>query len=173
MADPVGFQLPSPADFDTFVELDDSADVSDWTSAQKVWLIRQAADLMLLATGMDDGAPVAVSDTPLGRMVFNGILDMAFYLGSSFDDRSAQQYSPFASERIGEYSYSKFITSITNKQGTGVTLFDNAVTYYLSKQSGNQDNGQFAHSSEDVFATNFKDYEREVRSDSHWYGGWR
>lgn len=173
MADPQGFLLPTVSDFDTFVSLDGSADISDWSQEQKQWLIRQAADLMLLATGMDEGSPVPAADSPLGRMIVSGILDMAFYLGSSFDDRSAQQYSPFASERIGEYSYSKFITSITNKQGTGVALFDNAVTYYNAKQPGTSTLNQFAKSSEDVFATNFGAYEDSIRADSRLYGNWR
>lgn len=101
MADPDGFVLPTVDDFDTFLALDPEYDEGEFTGAQETFLIRTAADLMLLATGMAMGAPVPDSDSPIGRMITNGILDMAYYLGSSFDDRERQQYSPYSSEILG------------------------------------------------------------------------
>lgn len=173
MADPTGFHLPTTDEFDTFVTLDPSVETTDWTTPQKIWAVRAASDLMILATGMGNGTDAPDPDSPLGRVVNNGILDMAFSLVSSFDDRAAQQYSPFASEHLGSYSYSRFITTITSKQATGVQLFDQAVALFNAQNSDNSTNGQFAHNSEMVFSNNFADYENSIRADSHRYGGWR
>lgn len=170
MADPTGFIVPTPEDFDVFISMDDSVDATDWSSDQKLWLLRSAADLMLLATDMANGAPVPDSNSPLGRLINNGIKDMAYYLGSTFDDRSAQQYSPFTSEKIGEYSYSKALKSVVDKKDTGVSFFDSAVRYYQSWQPNSSTSGQFAVSTEQVFKSGFCEYEEQLRRDSRWDG---
>ena len=58
-----------------------------------------ATDILSLATGVTTDPP---SDTPLGRMFQFAILDLAWYIGTSLEERDAL-YSPFSSERIGSY----------------------------------------------------------------------
>jgi len=56
-----------------------------------------------------------------------GIMDMAWYLDIQAENKD-ELYTPFSSERIGSYSYSKIAQSVSRKESTGVGLFDAAVS---------------------------------------------
>lgn len=92
-----------------------------------------ATRLMQLATGLS-----AYPDDPaLTRVVRNGIMDLAQYLVVQRDN-AEEEYTPFSSEHIGSYSYSKALTraqyNIANKLGTGVFWFDQALQYVFEWQ---------------------------------------
>ena len=89
--------------------------------------IQQAMDLFVLATGLD-----ATSSPTEDRIVRLAVLDMAWAIRERHEDREAE-FSPFNSERIGSYSYSKAAKAITSGQSTGVPNFDMAVSYFLGK----------------------------------------
>ena len=62
---------------------------------------------------------------------------MAWQIGTSLEDRDAM-FSPFSSERIGSYSYSKMAQAVSKGVKTGVPFFDIAVDYLsqFSTESG-------------------------------------
>jgi hypothetical protein len=66
-------------------------------------------------------------DTELAKLVKYGIMDMAdkIYLSQKYAEAAA---SPFQSESIGSYSYSKMTQAVKKKLGTGVMWFDLAVS---------------------------------------------
>jgi len=86
--------------------------------------LQQATDLMYVATGLNED-PVEETDF---RIMTSGLLEMGYALLSGSDDRESR-YSPFSSERIGSYSYSKAAQSIWAAEATGVPLFDIAVKH--------------------------------------------
>lgn len=87
--------------------------------------LQAATDMMEIATRIhDDFAP----NTLERRVMDRGILDMAWQIGTSLEDRDAM-FSPFSSERIGSYSYSKMAGAISKGVKTGVPFFDLAVEY--------------------------------------------
>lgn len=87
-----------------------------------------AADLLWLGTGLDTDP----TDARLSQLVQYAICDMAIYLYVTRDDIDAV-YSPFQSERVGSYSYSKSYVQATKAvskgESTGVPLFDMLVSY--------------------------------------------
>lgn len=93
-------------------------------------LLSLSADLLWLATGLDDD-PV---DSRLALLVKYAICDMAIFIFLHRDDIDAE-YSPFQSERIGSYSYSKSYSKLTrtvsSNEPTGVPLFDRVVAEIL------------------------------------------
>jgi len=91
-------------------------------------MIQMATDLFWMATGLDADP----TDEREARIVRYGILDMAWYLGTSMEDRDAS-FSPFSSERIGSYSYSKAQSAVSLEGKTGVPLFDIAVAFWNDK----------------------------------------
>lgn len=175
MADPTNFNLPTITDFDTFMGLDSNYIPTDYNIQQKTFLIRTSADLMLLRTGMGvDGVEVPAVDSPLGRMVQNGILDMAGYLAKSFDDRSGTAYSPYSSETLGNYSYSlaRVNTALSNRTSTGVPLFDAAIAYFDSL--GNPNSSAVSYDSERVFIKGYDAYDADQNNPAgrEWWGVW-
>lgn len=82
-----------------------------------------ATDMLSLATGVTEDLP---ADTPLGRLFRIAILDLAWYIGTSMEERDAM-FSPFSSERIGSYSYSKAMAAARSGQALGVPFFDMVV----------------------------------------------
>ncbi len=84
--------------------------------------LAQATLLFYLATDLNDYP----TDVNLAKLAKNGIMDMAdkIYLGQPHRQASA---SPYQSETIGSYSYSKAATSIKKGDATGVMWFDLAV----------------------------------------------
>lgn len=106
--------------------------------------LQRATDLMTIATGLEEDP---MSDLML-RLVQTGILAMAFALLVRSEDRAAI-YSPFASERIGSYSYSKAVAQATKGRSTGVEEFDAAVEYVAGESDGSTSGWS---SSQDVFS---------------------
>lgn len=110
-----GLALPSPMELQEFRE-----GVSDAEAIQR------AADLFVMATGLK------AATTPLEeRIVRVAILEMAWAIGTRHDDME-KEFSPFSSERIGSYSYSKALKSVSSGQSTGISSFDAAVAYFLA-----------------------------------------
>lgn len=88
------------------------------------------------------------------------VLEMAKYIKVDFDnfDRAT---SPFQSETIGSYSYSKMAASIRSGSATGVPAFDRAVEQFASMcDLGGLDGGTYV-SSEMVFKPGFDRYLQE------------
>ena len=84
--------------------------------------LAQATFLFYLATGIED-----YPENPnLAQLVRYGILDMAdkIYLSQPYKEAAA---SPYQSETIGSYSYSKTIQAVKKGDATGVMWFDLAV----------------------------------------------
>lgn len=96
-----------------------SVDEEEWAEES----LQAAADLMELASDVHEDP---TEDLDL-RVVTRGILSMAFALWIRGDDSEAS-YSPFSSERIGNYSYTKATNLISNRESTGVAAFDTAVS---------------------------------------------
>lgn len=124
LAPPTVTQLYSFLNDDTLFDGDDA-----W--AQQV--LSDSAALMELGTGLS----AYPSDTALALVMRNGIMDMAQNL-EVIRDNAEELYTPFSSEHIGSYSYSKALTraqySIANKLGTGVFWFDQALSHALEYQ---------------------------------------
>lgn len=83
----------------------------------------QATLLFYLATELVEYP----DDVELAKLSKYGIMDMAdkIYLSQKYAEASA---SPFQSESIGSYSYSKMTQAVKKKSGTGVMWFDLAVS---------------------------------------------
>jgi hypothetical protein len=118
--------LPSTSDLYAF--WGDEADPVDTDSATLA--IQQAGGLLMLATTLNADP----ADSNLAFLVKWAICDMAIYLLIARDNRDAE-YSPFQSERVGSYSYSKssarlyarISKTILINEPTGVLLFDRVV----------------------------------------------
>jgi hypothetical protein len=84
--------------------------------------LAQATLLFYLATSLDEYP----SDTNLLKLSKYGILEMAdkIYLSQPYKQASA---SPYQSETIGSYSYSKAVSAVKKGDATGVMWFDLAV----------------------------------------------
>ena len=108
--------------------------------------LKLAAALFLLASDLTTIPP---ANTSIGILVRHGILDMAWYIGTSLEDRDAM-FSPFSSERIGSYSYSKAARAVSNKEETGVPFFDLALKY-LGRDDEQAAEDLFSVDSEHVF----------------------
>lgn len=93
--------------------------------------LTQATLLFVLATELNDYP----NDPMLAQLAKNGILDMAdsIYLSQPYKESIA---SPFQSESIGSYSYSKLTRNVKKGDATGVTWFDMAVSRLRSANSG-------------------------------------
>ena len=96
--------------------------------------IQLSSDLLWLATKIDDDP----ADSRLAQLVKYAICDMAAYLYVSRDSLD-EAYSPFNSERIGSYSYSKTYTrlnkAIAFNEPTGVPFFDRVVAELLDEDA--------------------------------------
>lgn len=84
--------------------------------------LAQATLLFYLATEME----LYPADESLARLAKYGIMDMAdkLYLSQPYQQTSA---SPYQSETIGSYSYSKATQAVKKGNDTGVMWFDLAV----------------------------------------------
>lgn len=93
--------------------------------------LTQATLLLVLATGLTDYP----TDTNMAQLAKYGILDMAdsIYLSQPYKESIS---SPFQSESIGSYSYSKMTKSVKRGESTGVTWFDMAVSKLRVAGSG-------------------------------------
>lgn len=118
----MALELPTPADLDQLQNVG---------LTQQQALV-QAADLFTLATGVSD----TPSDPFEKRLVRDAILQMAWALRARQEDLEAV-FSPFSTERIGSYSYSKMVEnwhSAARTKTTGVPLFDSAVAYFNGRK---------------------------------------
>lgn len=93
--------------------------------------LAQATLLFFLATDLE----VYPEDTNLNQLAKNGILEMAdkIYLSQPYQESKA---SPFQSETIGSYSYSRTVSSVKKGEATGVMWFDMAVNKLRAAGSG-------------------------------------
>jgi hypothetical protein len=93
--------------------------------------LTQATLLFYLATDLDNYP----TDINLANLAKYGILDMAdsLYLSQPYKESTA---SPFQSETIGSYSYSRLTSSVKKGNATGVTWFDLAVSKLRASASG-------------------------------------
>lgn len=93
--------------------------------------LTQATLLFMLATDLD----TYPDDSMLAQLAKNGILDMAdnIYLSQPYKESIA---SPFQSESIGSYSYSKMTKNVKKGDATGVAWFDMAVSKLRASGSG-------------------------------------
>lgn len=103
---------------------------SNTFSSFAVEALAQATLLFYLATDLD----YYPLDDNLLRLAKYGILDMAdnIYLSQPYQEASA---SPYQSETIGSYSYSKSIQAVRKGDATGVRWFDLAVNRLSSGNS--------------------------------------
>lgn len=93
-------------------------------------MLQQATDLMALATGLE-----VYPGGRCSRMMRTGILDMSWALLVGLANRT-EQFSPFNSERIGSYSYSKAAAAVLAGDATGVPLFDMGVACVVGSGGG-------------------------------------
>lgn len=123
--------LPSITDLYSF--WGDEADDIDVERAEQ--FLNLSANLFWLACGVEDDP----TDQRLFNLVQLAIMDMAIYLLVTRDDVDAE-YSPFVSEKVGSYSYSKSYSRVSSAVGhsapTNVPLFDKVVSYFLDLAIG-------------------------------------
>lgn len=93
--------------------------------------LAQATLLFYLATDLS----VYPDDVSLTQLAKYGILDMAdkIYLSQPYQEAAA---SPFQSETIGSYSYSRAVAAVKKGDSTGVMWFDLAVNKLKANGSG-------------------------------------
>jgi hypothetical protein len=102
-----------------------------FSTTEEDWVddsLQRATDLASIATGLTEDP---TDDLQL-RMLTTGIFAMAHSIFvTSGEDREAL-YSPFSSERLGSYSYSKSQQAVLAGSATGVPEFDSMVRYFAS-----------------------------------------
>jgi hypothetical protein len=110
----------------THTELDafSHGETSQFSIEQKAMSLTQASDLLYFATHYDE----TPDDARLVRLVKAGIMDMAWSLLVRTENKT-EIYSPFSSETIGSYSYSKAMSQVSSGLSTGIDWFDKAVMY--------------------------------------------
>ena len=93
--------------------------------------LSQATLLLYLATSLSEYP----TDPNLAKLAKYGILDMAdkIYFSQPFKEAIA---SPYQSETIGSYSYSKSVAAVKKGDATGVMWFDMAVNKLKVAGSG-------------------------------------
>lgn len=107
-----GLVTPTPEELAEFKGI--GLDEFDAPLEQVALFLQISADLLLLRTSIKKAPD---PDTPLGRMVSWGIMDLAWYLGT-MQDQWTSMFSPFSSERIGSYAYCVDVeTQILTKAG--------------------------------------------------------
>lgn len=116
---------PTVAELATF-----SGRASNTFNSFAVEALAQATLLLYLATGLEDYP----TNPNLAKLTRYGIMDMAdkIYLSQPYREASA---SPYQSETIGSYSYSKAANAVKKGNDTGVTWFDLAVSKVSSGSS--------------------------------------
>jgi hypothetical protein len=117
---------PTVAELATFSGRDSNS-YSDFA----VEALTQATLLLYLATSLSEYP----SDPDLAKLAKYGILDMADKIYFSQPYREALA-SPYQSESIGSYSYSKSLAAVKKGDATGVMWFDLAVNKLKADGSG-------------------------------------
>lgn len=144
---------PTVDDLLSFMQEDEDDVVDEWGDQ----ILQQATDLFIIATGVTEEP----TDAFAVRLKNNGICSLAHWMLVTNDDRDAQ-YSPFTSERIGSYSYSKAMQAVSVHQPVGVLWFDTAVAWFTNLDP---ENGLAWSSSEDVFAPGYREFLKEELPD--------
>lgn len=119
---------PTTAEYEIYVH-GDVPDDESWT----VLALQQATDLFWLATGLPDFP----SDPQLLRIAKNAILEFAQWLLVQ-DEHKTEIFSPYNSERIGSYSYSKLAraeNSIHKNDPLGLFWWDKALSLFANSDT--------------------------------------
>lgn len=119
----MSLMVPMADELAAHLRVSESELIAEYTEPAVEEALQLATDLMELASGVTEQP---ARGTLKARMANVGILAMAHYLLINFDDREAI-YSPFSSERIGSYSYSKQQAAAAGGEATDVPLFNLAV----------------------------------------------
>src|SRR3954467_4057026 len=122
---------------------------SNTFSSFAVEALSQATLLFYLATDLE-AYPL---NEQLNKLAKNGILDMAdnIYLSQPYQEASA---SPYQSETIGSYSYSRSVKAVKKGDATGVMWFDLAVNKLKAGGSTIGSNGSIEGMEWDGIAVN-------------------
>lgn len=105
--------LPDPEELDEFSH----GATDSFDDSQKFTALQQAADLLYLATGVETDP----ENPTVLRILGWGLMDMAFKILITRENQT-EIYSPYTSETIGSYSYSK--SRVMAGEVTGVEWFD-------------------------------------------------
>lgn len=158
--------VPSPATLYLF--WGDEAPDSDGgvIDARSAFWLQVATDLVWFNTQLDTDP----ADPRQERFVQYAIMDMAIFLLAGREDIT-EDYSPFSSETIGSYSYSKNFRKIAGQAGnTGVYFYDLLINAFLL---GLWDTQGWSNS-EDVFGTRYRERgltERLLHPDDRFLSG--
>lgn len=129
---------------------------TDLTDGWVLDTLQQATDLMFIATNLS-ADPI---DPTTFRIMQTGILAMGHALLVQEDDKAAI-YSPFQTEHVGSYTYTKMVAVVAAGAPTGVPWFDTAVRFLLSQVDPNNSmSGSVGYSSENVFDPGWENYEQ-------------
>lgn len=154
-----GLKIPTLEEFATFKGYP-SVDYFEVEHSQLELFLNLSADLLILRTGLKKAPDPS---TPLGRIVSYGIMDLAWFLGTSQDEWTSM-FSPFSSERVGSYSYTRSVSSAANKKDIlDAPLFNEAASLLLALEEevpGEDVRQGIGFSAENVFATTFAESER-------------
>lgn len=96
------------------------------------------------------------------------VLEMAKFIKIDFDNFE-RSTSPFQSETIGSYSYSKMMSSVKRGDDTGVPAFDRAVSQFASLCAVDGLDGGAYISSEQVIKPGYDRYIHEREEHSYEY----
>lgn len=104
------------------------------------------------------GSVYEAFNTAQRKIVKYAVLEMAKYIKIDYFNFE-RSTSPFQSETIGSYTYSKMANSVRSSSATGVPGFDRAVAQFshLCELDG-QTGGAFSSSSEQVFTPGFGNF---------------
>ena len=168
---PTGLVIPTAEELMAFK----NASLEDFgvTDAQVGLFLRLAADWLIIRTNLKRAPD---PNSSVGRIVKYGIMDLAWYVGVS-QDNWVETFSPFSSETIGSYNYSKTLSAIRGKKDLlDAPLFDAAVEALLGlDDSGNIATG-ISYSSEQVMPRTYQESEwQALHPGSHrnsFYGSW-
>ena len=136
--------------------------VEAFSATEMPWVedaLQRATDLMEAATNLHEDP----EDELAFRIMTTGILAMShaiFVTGG--EDREAL-YSPYSSERMGSYSYSKMMQAVQENRPTGVPEFDFAVSYLLGLGLDPDATPVNSVAAEDVFDQPLSEYEKSFR----------
>jgi hypothetical protein len=101
-------------------------------------ILQQAADAIWVFTGIESD-PV---DTRVARILKNAIMDLTLWLMAQYENRD-EINSPFTSERIGSYSYSKMMAAQRGEE-SGIWWLD-LLFKYLGSQTDSDAVGSWSH----------------------------
>lgn len=150
--------LPTYEEFTAFRGADEAPEEAD-----AVRFLEMAAVIIELNLGVTSYDRT----TPLGKLTFWAIMDLAWYLGTSMEDRDAM-FSPFSSERIGSYSYSKAQRSASNGTALGVPFFDMLLDVLLKKDLVDAAAIAWSNSSK-LFETDAEEFKADLHPEP-WFG---